>query len=345
MFNRMPARQARFSPAKPPVRTFVRPKPAARRGFPPVVRRGRRFPSIRPYFYEGATIPAGSDYLRSIQEDLARVLNMAVPITGVLDAATRRAVRILQSRFGLPVTGRMDVATIRVLRQTASTPFAREPHSTFDDSAPPEGSHWISPDAGATEAPPPEEDPGPAPEDVPGDPEEGFITLSGNGAVTLKLHQPSLALSEFESAPLLASQLPKLPGLYVISDRNGPWYVGIASKSIHGRFLDRLKSLHDLKVRFSDLKLLFRESGRKIHCYTVVGTPVFPATRGPSPSKAGAVELALRAVEQEFIKRLNTRGKGNQDAAEPIHYGPRKQFKMEVTVQVGGRSTKMVFQP
>jgi hypothetical protein len=80
--------------------------------------------------------PVDSDSIRTIQSQLADTLGMPVPVTGFVGPATRRALRIYQSRSGLPVTGSLDPRTLAALGISPGG-------GPFDDSAPPMGTSWI----------------------------------------------------------------------------------------------------------------------------------------------------------------------------------------------------------
>jgi hypothetical protein len=73
--------------------------------------------------------PADPETIRALQSALAGKLGMRLQVTGVVSAATRRALRIFQQRSGLPVTGRPDTATLSALGIDGPAGGA------FDDSA------------------------------------------------------------------------------------------------------------------------------------------------------------------------------------------------------------------
>jgi hypothetical protein len=82
-------------------------------------------------------IPPDPDTIRSLQSALAAKLRMRLQVTGVVGAATRRALRIFQQRSGLPVTGSPDTATLSALGIEGPVGGA------FDDSASLGGTSWI----------------------------------------------------------------------------------------------------------------------------------------------------------------------------------------------------------
>jgi hypothetical protein len=82
-------------------------------------------------------MPPDPDTIRSLQSALAAKLSMRLQVTGVVGAATRRALRIFQQRSGLPVTGSPDTATLSALGIDGPQGGA------FDDSASLGGTSWI----------------------------------------------------------------------------------------------------------------------------------------------------------------------------------------------------------
>ncbi len=103
-------------------------------GRPPRPMPYRRWPSRRrvwgysipPFFVdqriEGEPVPVsctcpvhGTEFVRWVQSSLKRVLGLRLPVTGVMNAATRSAVRSFQQRQGLPVDGIAGPDTERAL--------------------------------------------------------------------------------------------------------------------------------------------------------------------------------------------------------------------------------------
>ena len=82
-------------------------------------------------------MPPDPDPIRSLQSALAAKLGMRLQVTGVVGAATRRALRIFQQRSGLPVTGSPDTATLSALGIDGPQGGA------FDDSASLGGTSWV----------------------------------------------------------------------------------------------------------------------------------------------------------------------------------------------------------
>lgn len=67
--------------------------------------------------------PAGSssDYVRWVQNCLNQVMGLRLPLEGVMDAATRSAIRSFQDRQGLPVDGLVGPSMEEALRQTCGS--------------------------------------------------------------------------------------------------------------------------------------------------------------------------------------------------------------------------------
>ena len=59
--------------------------------------------------------PGGGEYVRWVQDALNRALGLRLPVNGIMDAATRSAVRSFQERQGLPITGLVGPETERAL--------------------------------------------------------------------------------------------------------------------------------------------------------------------------------------------------------------------------------------
>jgi len=115
------ARRQSFSPAiKRPA--LARPRPHLPRRWPrPSVIVGRRRGWL-PY-EEPLDDPkqGGTEYARWVQSCLNRILNLRLPVTGVIDAATRSAVRNFQTREHLTVDGIVGPPT-----ETALTAACRD---------------------------------------------------------------------------------------------------------------------------------------------------------------------------------------------------------------------------
>jgi hypothetical protein len=80
---------------------------------------------------------ADPDTIRALQSALAGKLGMRLQVSGVVGAATRRAIRIFQQRSGLPVSGSPDAATLSALGIDAPVGGA------FDDSVSLGGTSWM----------------------------------------------------------------------------------------------------------------------------------------------------------------------------------------------------------
>ncbi len=107
-------------PKKPPVR---KPRPSGLR---------RRGPWGVPYGlvsepYSGQPAPSGSEDMRWVQSALNDVLGLRLPVDGIMDAATRSAVRSFQQREGLPVDGIVGPDTREALLRARSGKTAPPP--------------------------------------------------------------------------------------------------------------------------------------------------------------------------------------------------------------------------
>jgi peptidoglycan hydrolase-like protein with peptidoglycan-binding domain len=99
--------------------------------------------------YPIAPQPAGSEYMRWVQNSLNDVLGLRLQVHGIADSATRSAIRSFQQREGLPADGVVGPDTERALiaargggspRDSAVSPGAPGPADApqFDPVAPPE---------------------------------------------------------------------------------------------------------------------------------------------------------------------------------------------------------------
>ena len=154
-FGRMP-RRAVGSRMRPPPRGRLRQRP---KGPPRGLRRRPRRPGplgalIRPAYAE--PLEHGSEYVRWVQSSLNQVLGLRLPVTGVMNAPTRSALRQFQERQGLRVDGiagpETKTALIAEKRKSAgpspagasgaepaaSEPSAAEPSSSEPSSAEPD---------------------------------------------------------------------------------------------------------------------------------------------------------------------------------------------------------------
>lgn len=109
-----------------------RPRPHRRRvwgySYPPLfVDYG---PESEPAF---RTCPVrGTEFVRWVQSSLNRVLGLRLPVTGIMNAATRSAVRSFQQRQGLPVDGIAGPDTERALIAARS---GKSPQATIPPAA------------------------------------------------------------------------------------------------------------------------------------------------------------------------------------------------------------------
>jgi hypothetical protein len=290
---------------------------------------------VRSFVY-GANSPAPSDFILSIQNDLAAALGIPIPQTGVLGAATRRGIKKFQASVGIPATGRLNRSTIRALRGGT-----RRAAPAVDDSAPPVDIGMAPAQASASDA---DSAPDAEPSDAPGSavptadgdvPEESEFRIKTPGIVVLTRVQ-ALKLDEFPSVESAAAKLPDKPGIYVIKVNGSPWYVGHSANSIRTRFATRWDTLGDFKLKPQDLK------GREITCYTIKRNQTFQVDyrdrSGPYSPRPG-IHGVVRAVEQHFIQSLKTSGKGNR-AQNVVTFGNG----VSITLQFAGTGAAEPFE-
>lgn len=101
------------------------------------------------------------------------------------------------------------------------------------------------------------------------------------------------------------------PGVYVIYVNNDPWYVGVAEEGIRKRFLHRLKVLRDLRLPSTVLQ------GRFIQCIPLVRATVGRQALsrrlpGGTASPLTGKNAILKVLEQLYIKKMGTIGRGNK---------------------------------
>ena len=77
--------------------------------------------------YSGEPAPSGSEDMRWVQSALNDVLGPRLPVDGIMDAATRSAVRSFQQREGLPVDGIVGPDTREALLRARSGKTAPPP--------------------------------------------------------------------------------------------------------------------------------------------------------------------------------------------------------------------------
>ncbi len=118
-------RQRRF-PRRPPPRAGAarpatpRPRPKPGRRGPGRVYVREPYPAAYPDEPEPAPEPSqepGSESNRWVQDCLNRVFGLSLGTTGVLDAASRSAIRRLQKQESLPITGIVSPGTEQALRR------------------------------------------------------------------------------------------------------------------------------------------------------------------------------------------------------------------------------------
>jgi peptidoglycan hydrolase-like protein with peptidoglycan-binding domain len=106
-------------------RTAARPRrrPARRRG-PPRRRPGPTVLAAEPTVIEAPPPgePQGSEQIRWVQHRLNQLLNLNLPVDGLMSVATRSAVRSFQEKQGLPVDGIVGPPTEKALIDAGAQP-------------------------------------------------------------------------------------------------------------------------------------------------------------------------------------------------------------------------------
>lgn len=226
-------------------------------------------------------------------------IGFPVPQNGVMGPATQRAVRLFQGARGLAASGQLDDQTNAVLQSVCG---GGPPDAAAADGG--------APDAGAG---------GDAPPDAPQG-EWGYGVSSGSSqSEELFVHGPCNLQVQMSAKTPVANDsqltaLPDKPGVYIIYENNEPWHVGVAEKSIRGRFLERLKALKDFNVPDSVL------ANKQVAWATVNGNaPVCGLRRKAEggtgkPAQVGGADASLKVLKQFFIAQLGTNrtGKGNR---------------------------------
>ena len=98
--------------------------------------------------FQGGQASQGSEQIRWVQSSLNRILNLNLPVSGVMDDQTRSAVRDFQTKKGLPADGIVGPPTERAIVEASAAP-----------STPPQAANGNQPQPGATG---PEPEPAPA---------------------------------------------------------------------------------------------------------------------------------------------------------------------------------------
>lgn len=240
-----------------------------------------------------------SSFILAIQSDLASALGIPVPLTGVIGAATRRAIRLFQSRMGLMPSGQLTGSTLRALRRAVSPramPVVEEPIG--------------EPFADPVEEPAEEPIESAASDGDPDEPQEEYrITKPGSLGLT-RWGTLDLGAHVSKKPKQIGALLPTGSGIYVIHNASGAWYAGQAG-NIRQRFSGRFAALKDFGLSSAVL------DGRSITCYLLPATlpdiAVFIKPNGLQRGyRADNRKGILTALEDHFINKLGTLGKGNE---------------------------------
>jgi Putative peptidoglycan binding domain len=269
----------------------------------------------RPAFGPSADI--SSEFVSSIQSCLQQVVGAWVPQTGIMGPGTRRAIRIFQSQNGMPVTGLLDDTTVSAINSACAAPAPPEP---------PPGAAQAASDTGP-------EQPGAEMEQEQGEEEqEQEFQISDACEVHIQQHSKIPVAEEKQLA-----HLPRTPGVYIIYSDGKPWYVGVAERSIHERFLSRWKVLRDFNIPASVL------ANREVAWVSVEGGKVPACAVGRRKLGSGmpfeplrGVHAVLKVLEQYLMKNCNTAGMGNRNV-EAVQFAPGGSLK----IKEGGKSVTL----
>ena len=112
-------------PPKPPAPAGAEPADAA----PAPAGGSPTPPSAEPSAASAEPSAEGSEHVRWVQSSLNQILGLRLPVDGIMDAATRSAVRSFQQREGLPVDGIVGPDTERALiaARSGKSPQASAP--------------------------------------------------------------------------------------------------------------------------------------------------------------------------------------------------------------------------
>lgn len=233
-----------------------------------------------------------SDFPFWVQTRLAQFIPSGVPQTGVIGRVTRRAIRIFQFRNQLPPTGLLDHATVEALRSVE--PYS--PSLDRDDDVfgllfgrhEEAGEQELSIMGGSCE-----------------------VTVAWNNSIDLGVISKASGLGRRDVAAM--------PGIYAIHDGHECWYVGKATRSIRERFEDRWKVFRDFHVSDEDRDRALNQllAGKTLYCAQVASSCSGIKIGEKNRSAKKFTEIAnlnsaiLAIVEQSYIVRFGTTGKGN----------------------------------
>lgn len=139
-----------------PQRVQGRGRPPARKGSGRPGRRPKR-PGLRRrrpligHHYTGLGIAPGSEFVRWVQQSLNQVLGLSLPVNGIMDSATRDAIRNFQQSKGLPADGIVGPDTQQALIAARSGGPAATDATAPVNSPAPTGAAGPTDDAAATE--------------------------------------------------------------------------------------------------------------------------------------------------------------------------------------------------
>lgn len=100
--------------------------------------------------FPGGPAPQGSEHIRWVQSSLNRILNLNLPVNGIMDDQTRSAVRDFQNKKGLPADGIVGPPTERAIVEASSAPPSTPPAQGGNGQAPPPATTAPEPEPAAT---------------------------------------------------------------------------------------------------------------------------------------------------------------------------------------------------
>ena len=119
-------------PAPPLVRAQWPARPGARPNYPIIFPPWREWRSVGEPIPAARPAPPSIEHVRWVQSCLNRALRLQLGATGVMDAATRSALRSFQRRHDLPTNGIIGPPTVAALRAECVATPPRPPSPEFE---------------------------------------------------------------------------------------------------------------------------------------------------------------------------------------------------------------------
>jgi len=299
--------------SRPRSQPGLRPKGTKRPPIPkprPIPRGARRSWEVirEPYGlvsepHPGEPEPSDSERVRWIQDCLNQAMGLQLPVTGIMGAETRSAVRSFQKQQGLRVSGIVSPKTEQALNSACEGGQAsRGPSEELED-------YWEVLESN-------------------GELEQEFVLekpCSVNYAYQRTSQNERLTnipiLERIKEELVVNPKLPKTRGVYVIKIGKTPHYVGVATSSdgVKKRFNERVKALRDLGIDLSKLLNIY------VDVFTVTGGSPCEVNRRPKGKKDSPItgsrvrsNADLLLLEQFLITKLGTRSRGNKSSEDVV---------------------------